>query len=191
MDLQPKILLHPNIPKPLHGIAPREIYGRGWWDKQRQAAYKKNNYCCWACGIDKNNALYYQWLEAHEIYDVDYSIGEAKFIGVSALCHVCHNFIHSGRLVSLYRRQEVDLEKITTILRYGFGVLKDSKLKMNPFALKVAKEVDESLFKEYFKYGFHEYGVCLAKWDDWYMLIDGKKYKGKFKSLQEWADYYK
>ena len=60
---------------------------------------------------------------------------------------------------------------------------------MNPFALKVAKEIIKPLGHEYSKYGYHEYGMCLASWNDWYMLIDGKKYKGKFKNLEEWRDF--
>jgi hypothetical protein len=190
MNLMPDLLLHPNLPKPIHGLNPRTIKGDEWWNEQRQIAYKKNNYCCWACGVDKRDAQYHQWLEAHEIYKIDYSIGEVRFNGICALCHCCHNFIHSGRLSSLYRKKELSLSNISFILEHGFVVLKNAKLKMNPFALRVAKEHVPPIFNKYFEYGYHEYGMCLAEWNDWYLLMDGKKYKGKFKNFNEWNDEY-
>jgi hypothetical protein len=190
MNLQPEILLHPNIPKPLHGLAPRTIKGDDWWNKERQKAYSKNNYKCWSCGIDKLQAKYHKWLEAHEIYKINYTIGEVKFIDICALCHSCHNFIHSGRLFSLYQKGEIKYDKIYDILKHGFDILKNTKLEINPFALRVAKEVNEKLHKEYSKYKIYSYGICLAKWEDWYMLIDNKKYKGKFKTFEEWEEFY-
>lgn len=190
MNLQPEILLHPNIPKPLHGIAPRVIKGDDWWNSVRQTAYSKNDYHCWACGIHKNENKYHRWLEAHEIYEIDYCVGEVKFIDICALCHSCHNFIHSGRLWSIFLKNEVSKEKIEDILIHGFEVLKKNNLKMNSFALTVAKRINLSIFEKYIKYGFHRYGISLVGWNDWCMLIDGVKYKGKFKDFDEWNEFY-
>ena len=191
MGVNPSLLLHPNIPKPLHGLAPRKILGDDWWEKQRQLAYAHNDYHCWACGVHKRDAKYHKWLEAHEIYDVNYTIGRVKFEGVCALCHSCHNFIHSGRLSVLYQRGEIEKIKIMDILVHGFEVLKTARLNMNPFALRVMKEINEPTFKKYLKYGFHEYGQCFAEWEDWHLVVNGKTYYSEFKSIKDWQKHYK
>src|SRR3990167_9396936 len=83
----PAILLHPNIPKPMHGVNPRTIMGQEWWDEQRQRAYEENNFCCWACGVHKSQAAYHKWLEAHECYEIDYIAGRMYMRIIVALCH--------------------------------------------------------------------------------------------------------
>lgn len=191
MILQPEILLHPNIPKPLHGVAPRIIKGENWWNEVRQIAYKGKDYHCWTCGIHKTKAKYHKWLEAHEIYEINYLIGEVKFIDICALCHSCHNFIHSGRLYSLYRKNEISRDKIIDILEYGNSILINNNLELNPFSAKVYFEFFPNKKNEMLnKYGFYKHEQCLCEWNDWYMLIDDKKYKGKFKSFEEWNKYY-
>ena len=109
--IRPEILLHPNVPKPLHHVNPRSILGKEWWDVQRQKAYKENNYCCWACGIHKSEAKYHQWLEGHEHYDINYETGCVKLKEIVALCHSCHNSIHTGRMQLLRKRKEISKEK--------------------------------------------------------------------------------
>lgn len=39
MKLKPEILCQPNVPTPLHGMAPRVVFGESWWNMKRQAAY--------------------------------------------------------------------------------------------------------------------------------------------------------
>lgn len=39
MKLKPEILCQPNVPTPLHGMAPRVVFGESWWNmKYRQDA---------------------------------------------------------------------------------------------------------------------------------------------------------
>ncbi len=91
---RPEVLLCPNTPKPLHGVVPREIYGQSWWNKTREAAYRSTNYHCLACGVHKYQAKHRQWLEGHELYEINYVEGTSTYIETVPLCHFCHNSIH-------------------------------------------------------------------------------------------------
>lgn len=166
MKLRPEILLHPNIPKPMHGLAPRTIKGDAWWDEQQQIAYAKTNYCCSACGVHKSEAKYHKWLEAHELYDMDYKNGKMIFVEIVALCHSCHNYIHSGRMQVLVRKGEMTNQKMIDITNHGDLIIKNSKLKRK------------------------EYPEGIAKWSDWRLVMDGKEYKGQFDSYEAWQRHY-
>lgn len=167
MKLRPEILMHPNIPKPLHGMAPRAILGADWWDIERKKAYASTDFHCAACGVHKNEAEYHRWLEAHELYAFNYPKGRMTFKEIVPLCHACHNFIHSGRMRALVNKGEMDKAKMILILARGEKLLKDSKLKRPKPPTKV------------------------AAWDQWRLILNGQEYKGKFKSFQEWMDFYK
>ena len=127
--MRPEILTHPNIPKPLHGMAPREIKGTDWWNEQRQIAYAKYDYHCWACGVHKQNAMFHQWLEAHENYHINYEEGWMEITEITGLCHTCHNFIHSGRMKNLLAQGELKKSFVYYVLRHGFKILKDAELE--------------------------------------------------------------
>lgn len=163
---RPAILLHPNIPKPLHGLAPREILGKAWWDQTRKEAYRRQHYHCAACGVAKEAARYHQWLEAHEVYDIDYPLGRSIYIETVALCHACHNFIHSGRLKILAEKGEIPHEKRIEILHHGNRLLVTAGLKPRAYT-----------------------GKC-ARWSKWRLVLNGVEYKPKFKSFKAWAKHY-
>ena len=161
--IRPEILLHPNVPKPLHHVNPRSILGKEWWDIQRQKAYKKNNYCCWACGIHKSEAKYHQWLEAHEHYDINYETGCVKLKEIVALCHSCHNSIHDGRMAMLLRRGEITNEKYINILNH----------KIDLFIKYEIYEKSEEITKS-------------AKWKDWHLFLNGEKYYTPYEDINDW-----
>ena len=172
MKINPEILLHPNIPKPLHGMSPRVLFGKEWWDKKRQIAYAERDYHCWACGVHKTEAKYHQWLEAHECYSYNYKKCTLTMKEIVALCHSCHSYIHSGRLEVMRRKGEVSEAKFKDIHAHGNRVL-------------------ESVIVDGFKNPYiinDEYGG--DNWSKWKMIIDGKKYKAKFKSYDEWYEFY-
>lgn len=163
---RPEILFHPNIPKPLHGMSPRTIFGHKWWESRRRFAYLESRYHCVACGVYKTKARYHQWLEAHELYEFDYKNGRLIFKEIVALCHACHNYIHSGRMQILVRRGKMPELKMEEILEHGDSIIRKAKLRWT----KSPKE--------------------CAPWDAWRLVIAGKEYKGKFATYNDWRDFY-
>lgn len=167
MKADPTILLAPNVPKPLHGLSPRTIRGKQWWDEERQKAYAAADYHCEACGVAKWDAKYHQWLEAHEVYLYDYAQGFALFIGLVALCHSCHNYIHSGRMEVLVQSGKMTKEKLKDIMAHGNRVLRDAGLR------KVEPVPDR-----------------IAPWEDWCLIFEGEEYPTKFASYDDWFRSY-
>lgn len=183
---RPEILCHPNIPKPLHGLNPRSILGDKWWDKKRKESYAHHNFHCWACGIHKKNAEFHKWLEAHEYYEYDYDFGRAKLVEIVALCHSCHNFIHSGRLWSLYNKGEIQGHKMLYILDRGMSILKDCGLQ----AFQFTQQVYEFVLGMRHEEPTDPLDLDPIPWSDWRLEIENKLYEPKFVDKQAWADHY-
>ena|SRR3990167_558970 len=163
VNANPSILLHPQIPKPMHSMAPRVVLGQAWWNKEREAAYASSSYHCEACGVAKWEAKYHQWLEAHETYDINYIKGTMTYLRSVALCHYCHNFIHCGRLQWLLDTHRINHQKYVAIIQHGEAILAKAGLeKPKPYA------------------------GPFADWKKWRLIINGKKYPGKFKSYDDW-----
>jgi len=201
----PAILLHPNLPKMMHGVSPRVLLGNAWWDEHRKKAYAKHDYRCWACGIEKSQASYRRGtLEAHEYYDVNYELGRMYLKDIVALCHSCHNFIHSGRMLMILRAGELSWSKYLDILYYGFMVLKKAGLPPNQFALM--SYVDAADYADYKGWGLpawdrtakEKYSKAeIAKlsnlevaWGDWRLVIGLNEYAPKHESFDAWKNFY-
>lgn len=166
---RPELLCHPNIPKPLHGIAPREIAGRAWWDQERQAAYERTGLRCAACGVHKNNIVgSVKRLEAHECYDFDYTKGRLTLREIVALCPYCHSFIHSGRLEVLYNTDAISAETYEAIIAHGTAIVKSAGL------LGVWKN-RHSL-------------ASPVRWADWRIVFEGREYGPSSRSMEDWMN---
>jgi len=170
----PEILLHPNIPKPLHGVTPRSILGKKWWDKTRKEAYESTAFRCKSCGVWKLDAKGRKWLEGHEQYDIDYAKGTATYLETVPLCHYCHNYIHDGRLSSLLQIGEVHQSKYVAIIQHGDDVLWKAKLTRPS-----QKDREEGMTKMLIN-------GLVAPWQDWRLHLFGKEYPPKFKSEAQW-----
>lgn len=158
----PALLLMPNVPPPLHGIAPRVVMGDGWWDIQRKAAYAKANYKCDACGVPKEKAKFHKWLEAHEQYEIDFTKGRMTFLSLVALCHACHNYIHSGRLQLLLEQGEIDPTRVRAIMEHG-DYLTTARGFVRPHV-----------------------PTLIAAWKDWRMVFNGKEYGPSTPNAEAW-----
>lgn len=196
MKTEPEILLHPNIPKPLHGLNPRSIMGEEWWNTERQKAYASTQYHCLACGVHKSKAEFHKWLEAHEYYKFNYPIGEIEIEKIIPLCHSCHNFIHNGRLMKLLFSGTVSPERFWAIVRHGVVVLRENNLPHNPFMLSVLRAVSDAFIVPswvrplltapiHFPHGGED-----IPWGDWRLRFNGELYEPIHKSYSDWKLYY-
>jgi hypothetical protein len=197
-----RLLLHPNIPKPMHGVNPRSVMGEAWWNKMRRRAYKDNNYCCGACSVHKSEALYFNCLEAHEDYFIDYQKCTIEIKRIVPLCHACHNYIHSGRLLMLAMDAEIKWEKFFDIIKRGNEILSQNGLEVNPFArAALVSAVDYLPFGVPIWAKFEASKVIdvdalpgvevpIGGWSKWRMILEGKQYPPLHKSYGEWLAHY-
>jgi hypothetical protein len=184
--MKPEILSHPNIPKPLHGLNPRSLKGKEWWDKTRFDAQKRTNYTCSACGVHKSEAKKHHWLEGHEYWNIDYQTGRCEVISIEPLCHYCHNFIHSGRLARILGKEK-SYKEVKEILEHGFKILHDNNLKCFPFTLGLAKSLNCNTFD------VESYEIKTnnkLKWNDYVLILEGKEYHSNFNDIEDWCNYY-
>lgn len=179
------ILLHPNIPKPLHGLNPRTLNPE-WWDNRRREAYARFNDCCWACRTHKSNAMYQSYLDAHECYIFNYQEATATFVGVSALCYCCHNYIHDGRLYALHLRKGIASSRYRAIISHGNGILSKNGV---PFAKKFGQPNMVPLVDNPFIESTNFVGRTPG-WNEWRLIIGKQEYKPLFSSLEEWRRHY-
>jgi hypothetical protein len=153
---RPEILLNGQIPEPLYGLAPRVVLGAKWWDETRKVAYASTGYHCIACGVYKTDSKGPRWLEGHEVYVIDFYAGTMTYVETVPLCHYCHSYIHCGRLKWLLDEGKITHSTYAAIIQHGDRVLAQAGLR------KPGEIVLD--------------GAC-APWDDWCLVVNGKKYK--------------
>ena len=169
-----ELLLHPNIPKPLHGVAPRTLMKKKEWDHVRRTAYAKLGYHCFACGLfasydEERRRFEDVKLHAHEVYRIDYENCVVELYEIVAVCPLCHDYIHCGRANALYDKGIFDEESMYVIINRGDSVLKAAGL---PLGFVVDK-------RDY-----------SDSWSKWKLVYDGKEYFSQFKSELEWKEHY-
>jgi hypothetical protein len=175
-------LLHcPRIPTPLHGVNPRTIINaidNNWWDRTRKKVYEVSNYKCMCCGVDKSNIKGYpKYLDAHELYSIDYQTGKVKLVYIVALCHtMCHKAIHFGRLTNEFEKGKISDKHFYGVLSHANTLLHENGLP--------AKDWDVN----------KNNNVCNVPWENWHleMEINGEiqRFYSQWKSQEEQDEYY-
>ena len=177
--VRPELLAQPNIIKPLHGLNPRGILWDAWRNRERKMVYAKNDYHCMACGIHKDKAKYHQWLEAHEVYDIDFETCTYTLKEIVPLCHSCHNYIHDGRLSALHNKGEISARRFSEIIRHWREILKKAWIDRGRIMYEMCG----------WNLSLRE-PETNGTWSEWWLALWDKKYKTKFKSYMEWLQYY-
>lgn len=172
--VKPEYLHFIPVPPALHSVTPRSLMPKAEWDKLRRKTYDMNNDCCWTCGVHRSEAKYHQWLEAHELYDVDYRRGRMKLRVIVALCHSCHNYIHRGRLAMLVNAGKCSPQKYDDIIAHGQRIMEEKRPKPWFNKKKLGKQMSKS----------------KVKWSKWYLEFRGKKYYSPFKDELDYLRYY-
>lgn len=197
-DVRPLIGM-PNIPRPLHGVNPRTILGASTWNHMRRACYAKADNTCEICGAKPENLRH---RHGHEVYEIDYAKGTAKFNRVFCVCSLCHlACIHTGRALTLWKKNNplYPTEFLLQGAEHAFKIISEYN-KDNPGAdlraystfLDYLKydELKEPMEKLIKKYGTKFYTEVddMVEWKDWKLIIGSQEHPTPYASESEWKD---
>ncbi len=196
-DLRPLIAM-PNLPKPLHGQCPRTLLGATTWNKMRNFCYNQADNTCEICG-DKPDDL--RRRHAHEVFDIDYENGVAKFVRAFCVCSLDHlGCIHTGRAITLYKQnnplypKEFLLEgaekAFKTIYEYNQdhpdAGLRAYATFLEYLKCEELKEPMEELIKKYDVKFYMEDPKKTARWGEWKLIIGNTEYPTPYADEKEW-----
>lgn len=185
-----------NVAKPLHGLAPRTIFGKAAWDVMRKQCYYSADYKCEICGDSPEKGK----LHAHELYNTNWYKGTAEFERVIACCATCHAAIHSGRLITMFRNGNVLYPKsyVLKVVEHCFKLVHEynkahpnKQLRVYGTFLEYLKEPElelemKQLIKKYKMMFYIENERKSAKWGEWELIINGKEYPSPYKNQRDW-----
>lgn len=161
---RPEVLIGPMTPIPMHGLVPRTVLGKEWWDKTRRAAYASTDYHCVACGVHRSKARGRRWLEAHELFSVEYEAGRWTYLETVPLCNFCHSYVHAGRLGEMVRQRYVTQARYKAIIVHG-----DRLLRKHGLVRTI-------------------YNGPEAPWQQWRMEVNGALYPSLFRNYAHWVE---
>lgn len=197
-DLRPLIAM-PNIPRPLHGVNPRTILGASTWNHMRRACYAKANDTCEICGA-KPDDLHKR--HGHEVYEIDYANGTAKFVKVFCVCSLCHlACIHTGRALTLWKKNNplYPTEFLLEGAEHAFKIISEynhdnpgADLRAYSTFLDYLKHdgLKEPMEKLIEKYGIKFYTEVedMVEWGEWKLIIGSREYPTPYANKDEWRE---
>ena len=193
------ILTMPNIPHALHGegLQPRTILGKTTWDHMRKRCYYEAEYKSEITGEVPPKGQ----LHAHELFSYDYDKQEGVFQRCIALTKREHDFIHSGRLLTMFNNGVAYYPKsyVLDVIENGFRIISDyNKEHPNDLPLRcfstildglknpdLAKELAELIEKYDIK--FYEPHIPRHKrWKGWHVIVGNKRYDTPYANQRQW-----
>lgn len=197
------IIAMPNVPAPLHAVAPRTVLGNSTWTHMRKKCYFDADYKSLISGIDLDGSTTDLKCNAHELYSYDYVHGIAYFERPVCISPIEHNFIHSGRMLTMYKKGNPLMPKsyLLKVVENGFKTIHDWNVahpKSRPLRAYatlvdyartpgISEEIRE-LIDEYDIKFYKEDDKIMAKWQDWRLKIGKLEYKTPYKDRKAWAD---
>ena len=194
------LLTMPNVPRALHGLPPRVIMGRTAWDFVRKACYANAGYKCEICGEDFADIK--PRYAAHELYSYDYAKQEGVFERCVAICAKSHDFIHSGRLITMYKNGNpmYPREYVLEVVEKGFKLIHDyneSHPDQEPlrayatFLEYLETDLHDEMVTLIDKYGMKFYKEHIKKnklWKGWHLIYGNKRHESPYSSQKEWEE---
>lgn len=141
----------------------------------------------------------------HELYTIDYLEGTSTFNRCIAICKQDHDFIHSGRLITLFKEGNPLYPKsyVLKTVEKGFKLVSEynkAHPDLEPLRvydtfidyLKVPELADE-MAKLIRKYDIKFYASPKrgARWEKWRLVWNGKEYPTPYKNPEEWMEAMK
>lgn len=198
-DLRPLIAM-PNIPKPLHGVAPRTLLGATTWNHMRKRAYALAEDTCEICGSRPDNL---RNRHGHEVYEIDYKKGIAKFVRVFCICSLDHlACIHTGRAITLYKHGNPLYPKeflldgaekaFKTIYEYNQdhpgADLRAYATFLDYLKVPSLEAPMRALIHKYDVRFYAEDPKKTAKWNKWKLIIGSEEYPTPYENEKAWKE---
>lgn len=196
------IIAMPNVPAPLHGCAPRTILGSSTWTHMRKKCYFDADYKSQITGKPLDGQDSDAKCQAHELYSYDYTAGTAYFERAVCISPMEHNFIHSGRMLTMYKKGNPLMPKnyLLKVVENGFKIIYEwnkAHPKRRPLRVYatladyattpgIEEEICELIDKYEIKF-YKEDSQYMADWSKWKLRIGKNDYPTPYKNREEWA----